>query len=85
MKQTQTMESKSYFWILAILLVLAGLFFYKSKKLKDKGTEYMVKETPIMDSNGLERESMQLDGTDVDAQLDAQLDLLQNDAAEMKQ
>lgn len=84
MQQTKSTESMNYLWIIVILVLIAGVFAYNSKKQNKMNRTYITpQETTIMNTNDLEKESMELDNTDIDMQLESELDLLEKDATEL--
>jgi hypothetical protein len=83
MKQTQNQESMTYMWVIVVLMILAGLYFYKTAKLNRLRETQMVGEPMIQDQSELKEEGMQLDETNVDAQIDTGLNQLQEEASEI--
>lgn len=84
MQQTKSTESMNYLWVLIILVLIAGVFAYNSKKQYRMNRTYITpQETTIMNANDLEKESMELENTDIDMKLENELDLLEKDAADM--
>lgn len=85
MKSTQSNNNMTMYWVLVIVLVILAVFLYK-KSDKFSRTKYttddtkMMEEQPIQDTSDLDETDMELDETDIDAQLDVELNMLEDDA-----
>jgi hypothetical protein len=80
-------SNMTIFWVLVILMILGGLFLYKTtiwNSAMKYSQDQVTQEAPIQDTKDLDEATMELDEADLDAAIDAELDALEIDANSMQ-